>query len=258
MYEGENGQLRRALRLTDRIPPSPIPAIEDGVNINPKTLERIPMKPMNLLLLGTVLLSGFATLPSSAADQPEAGAPAGSAAPSVQPVLGPTLLAPVAAPAAPVPVPAAVRVGIIDMERISSESAMGKSAKEAVKEQQQKYQKQLDAKKNQLDKLQADIERKMPTLKPAQRDAQIKDFQKKVEEMQKYGKSAEKELVTVQNKRTKEILDAIEEAAVQIGKASGLAAVVVKGSLLYLESGVGGQDISDEVVTMIDAKVIQK
>jgi Skp family chaperone for outer membrane proteins len=106
--------------------------------------------------------------------------------------------------------------------------------------------------------MQADIERKMPTLKPAQRDAQIKDFQKKVEEIQKYGKSAEKELVTVQNKRTSELIDAIKEAAVQIGKASGLAAVVVKGSLLYLESGDEAKDVSDEVVKLIDAKVILK
>jgi outer membrane protein len=106
------------------------------------------MKPMTLLLLMVVMLSSLAMQPSWAADQPEAPAPAGLTAPAVPTLLGPTLLSPVAEPASVKA--AAVRVGVIDMERISTESAMGKAAKKAITEQQQKYQKQLDAKKTSL------------------------------------------------------------------------------------------------------------
>lgn len=214
------------------------------------------MKSIMLLLFGAVLLTGLVSVPSSAAEQSEAAAPASLTAPSVPPLLGPTLLSPDAQSTSVSA--AAVRVGVIDMQRISTESAMGKTAQSTVKSKQQKLQKDLDARKAKLDKMQADIERQMPTLKPAQRDAKIKEFQKKVDEMQKSGRSGEKELMAIQEKLTTELLDTIEQAARDIGTASGLAAVVVKGNLLYLEKGVEAKDISAEVVTLMNAKDTQK
>ncbi len=217
------------------------------------------MKPMTFLLLCAVMLCGFAARPLFAADQPNVLAPVITTMPSVQSFPGPSLVPSAAIPATPTPLPvAAVRVGSVDMERISNESTMGKAAKTTVKEQQQKLQKQLDGKKRQLEKMKEDFERKMPTLQPAQREAKAREFQKKVVEMQKSGMNGEKELMATSEKLAKELIAAIEQAAVEIGKAKKLAAVVVKRELLYLDSGVEVLDLSDEIVTLVNAKAPQK
>lgn len=164
-------------------------------------------------------------------------------------------------PALPVttPVPASVtptatnaRLGLVDINRISAESALGKAAQSQIKAQQGKLQKQVDSKRRQLDKLKADIERQLPTLTPAQREAKAKLFQKKVDEFQKFGMNAEKGLLETQEKLTRELLTAIEQAAARVGAAKGLAAVVVKRELLYLASGAEATDISEEIITAIN------
>lgn len=206
------------------------------------------MRPMNLLLLSAVMLCSIAVQPSSAAGQP----PAGPAESSAQPL---SLASPAAMPATPPPLPAvAVKIGVVDMERISSESAMGKAAATTIKEQQQKFQKKLDVKKRRLEKMRVDFERIMPSLQPAKREAKAKEFQKKVEEMQKFGMNAEKELMATKEKLTRELITAIEQAAVEIGTTKKLAAVVVKQEVLFLDKGVEEQDISDDIVTLVNAK----
>jgi outer membrane protein len=234
------------------------PGLWSKTFLTPLTRERISMRPMTLLLLSAVLLCGVAVQPSSAADQPEAPSAAIPAV-SPPPAQGPLLVPPAQPPAmASAPAADAVRVGVVDMERVSRESARGKAAQATVKEQQQKVQKQLDDKRGKLDKMRATLEQKMPTLQPAQRDAKIKEFQKKVDELQKFGMNAEKELMETQKKLTKELLTAIEEAAGQIGKASKLALVTIKGDLFFVDSGVALQDISDEIVKLVDDKAPQK
>ncbi|MBW4054666.1 MAG: OmpH family outer membrane protein [Proteobacteria bacterium] len=210
------------------------------------------MRLMPLLLLSAAMLCSFAATPSSAANQPSV-LPTGT---TVQAPPAPAPTTPAVLPATP---PAAtVKIGVIDMERISSESAMGKAAKSTIIEQQQKFQKKLDGKKHQLEKMKAHLEQIMPSLQPAQREAKAREFQKKVEELQKFGMGAEKELMATKEKLTKELIAAIEQAAVEIGTTRKLAAVVVKQEVLFLDSGVDVQDVSEDIVKQINGKPHQK
>ncbi len=170
-----------------------------------------------------------------------------------KPLSGLSLLSPaIVPPAAPAP-QAIVKIGVVDINRISLESAQGKAAQATMKEQQARLQKQVDAKKRQLEKMKADIERQLPALSPPQRQAKAREFQKKVEEMQKFGMNAEKGLRETQGKLTKELLHAIEQAAVTVAKQQRLTAVAVKGELLYLDANVAPNDISDDIVKLINA-----
>ena len=170
-----------------------------------------------------------------------------------KPLAGLSLLSPaVATPAVPPP-QARVKIGVVDINRISIESAQGKAAQATMKEQQARLQKQVDAKKRQLEKMKADIERQLPALSPPQRQAKAREFQKKVEEMQKFGMNAEKGLMETQGRLTKELLHAIEQASVTVAKQKGLTVVVVKGELLYLDANVAPSDISDDIVKLINA-----
>ena len=152
------------------------------------------------------------------------------------------------------PAPQAVtKIGVVDINRISLESSQGKAAQAKMKEQQTRLQKQVDARKRQLEKMKAEIERQLPTLTPPQRQAKAREFQKKVEEMQKFGMNAEKGLMATQEKLTKGLLHAVEQAAVTVAKQKGLAVVVVKRELLYLDAHVVPTDISDDIVKQINA-----
>jgi len=142
----------------------------------------------------------------------------------------------------------------VDIARIAAESETGKSEQAKIGDLKKKLQGQIEAKRKQLDKQKAAIEAKINTLTAQQREAKAKEFQKKVEEFQKFGINAEKQLQARQEEFSDKLFKAIEQASAEIAKAKGLALVVIKRELLYLGSGVDAQDVTDDVIRQIDKK----
>lgn len=171
--------------------------------------------------------------------------------------------APVAAPAVvseaqkkPEPVAATptVRLGHVDLMRIAADSETGKAGQAQLSELKKKLQGQVEAKQKQLEKQKSAIEAKLQTLSPQQREAKGKDFQKKVEEFQKFVMNTEKEFQKSQEEIFSRLNKAIEQASADYGKANNLSLVVVKRELLYLGSGVDAQDVTDGIIKLIDRK----
>jgi len=178
-----------------------------------------------------------------------------------------TTTAPKAAPAAPAAenkpsdataVRQTTKIGSVDLGRIGNETARGKAVQAKLKEMKDKSQSKVDAKRNQLDKLRASLEAKLATFSPAQRAAKAKEFQKKVEEFQKFGKQLEDDLYTTQEKETKGLYDATEAAAGAYGKANGFAVIVVKKELLYVGSNIDAQDVTDALIKAMDEATRKK
>ncbi|QOX80494.1 OmpH family outer membrane protein [Trichlorobacter lovleyi] len=207
----------------------------------------------------------LAALTVQAAEQPAAPAtpsaalgPA-SAAPAAQPDLKPVPGLSLLPAAKPAPQALAVaKIGVVDVNKVSTDSAMGKAAQHQIKAQQTKLQKQVEAKRKQLDKFKADTERQLPSLSPQQREAKQREFQKKIEEFQKFGLKSEKELMESQQKLTKGLFEAIGKAADELGRAKGLAAVVINRELLFLGAGVEPLDITADLITLLDGKTKSK
>ena len=216
--------------------------------------------------LQQILLSASAllliSLPAQAAEPQPAAAAAPSPAPAiVQPAApqaapGLSLLAP-KAPVGP-QLALAAKIGVVDINKVSVESAMGKAAQAQIKGQQTKLQKQIEARRKQLDKFKAEVERQLPGMSPQQREAKSKEFQKKVAEFQKFGQHAEQELMATQQKLTKELLETIGQLAADLGRGKGLAAVVVNRELLYSAQGAELVDLTPELVKQLDEKVKKK
>ena len=158
-----------------------------------------------------------------------------------------------AAPTAP-----PVRVGVLDINTVSTESVAGKAAQTQLKALQAKLQKQIETKRKQLDKLKAETERQMPTLNPLQREAKSKEFQKKIEEFQKFGMGAEKELAAAQEKQTRALFDLIGQVAYEMGKERGLAAIVIHKELLFLGAGVERVDLTADLIKLANEKGAKK
>lgn len=149
---------------------------------------------------------------------------------------------------------AAPRIGVVDINKVSSESFLGKAAQHKIKAQQTKLQKQIEAKRKQLDKFKADTERQLPGLSPQQREAKSKEFQKRVAVFQKFGMNAEKELMDSQQKLMKELFEAIGQAAEELGKSKGVAAIVINRELLFVGAGVEPLDLTADLVKLLNDK----
>jgi outer membrane protein len=143
--------------------------------------------------------------------------------------------------------------GYVDISRVGSESDRGIALKALLTTQKDKLQGKLDAKKKQIEKLKASIEAKLPQMTPPQREAKSKEFQKKMEEFQKFVRSSEEELFKLQDKETKSLYEEIEKAAVAHGKENKLALIVVKRDLLYVGPAVDAQDLTDALIKAVNA-----
>ena len=205
------------------------------------------MKSFRTAFLTALLASslGFQALAAETATDKQAQTPAQPAAPSSP--------APELKPAEKTTI-AATRLGHVDIARIATESEKAKAEKTQVEELKKKLQGQIEVKRKQLEKLQASLEAKLKTLTPAQREAKAKEFQKKVEEFQKFGMNAEKELQAKQEELTEKLFKTIEQASIELGKAKDLSLVIIKRELLYLANGVDAQDVTEDIIKMIDKK----
>jgi outer membrane protein len=208
------------------------------------------MKPVFRFLLVTLLCCSCAI--SAGAAEPAAEKP--SQAPSPSPAAPQTVAPPAQKPAEGAAAQQSMRLGHVDLARIAAESETGKAAQAQFAELKKKLQGQIEAKRKQLEKQKAAIEAKLKSYTADQREAKGREFQKKVEEFQKFGQNAEKELQAKQADFSEKLFKAIEQASADLGKAKGLALVVVKRELLYLDSGVDAQDVTDEIIKKVDKK----
>lgn len=169
-----------------------------------------------------------------------------------------TKTAPPAAPAQKTAEPAVTqqptRLGYVDISRIATESETSKAGQAELGVLKKKLQGQVEAKQKQLGKQEEEIKAKLNTYTAKQREAKVKEFQKKLEAFQKFGLNAEKQLQDKQAEFSKKIFKAVEQASSELGKAKGLALVVIKRELLYLSGGVDAEDVTDEVIKQIDKK----
>jgi outer membrane protein len=160
--------------------------------------------------------------------------------------------------AAEVAKPQQLRLGFVDIARVGTESTLGKASASQAKQRQEKLQAQILSKRKQLDKQKAALEAQFPTLNPTQRETKSKEFQKKVENFQKYGMKSEKELQALQEGLSKAFNEAVEQAAIAYGKTNGLALVVVKREMLYLSNSVDAQDVTEGIIKLMNEKWTKK
>lgn len=202
----------------------------------------------NKLLIALII--ALPTL-SNAADVAPSAEP--KAAPSAQTTVGkPQVIATENKPTETAAVRHSVKIGYVDIARIGTESDRGKALKTLLTAKKDQLQGKIDGKKKQIEKLKTSIEAKIAAMTPQQREAKSKEFQKKLEEFQKFAQKSEEEFFTLQEKETKELFEGIETAAVAHGKANGFSVIVVKKELLYVGSAVDAQDVTEALIKALN------
>lgn len=145
-----------------------------------------------------------------------------------------------------------VKIGQVDIARIGIESDRGKAIKALLTGKKEALQAKIDGKQKQIEKFKTSIESKLAAMTPQQREAKSKEFQKKLEDFQKFARTSEEELYKLQDKETKALYDAIELAAVAYGQANNFDVIVVKKELLYVGNTVDTQDVTEALLKALN------
>ena len=150
------------------------------------------------------------------------------------------------------------KIGYVDIARIGVESDRGKGIKTLLTAKKEQLQGRIDSRKKQVEKLKSSIEAKIPTMTPQQREAKSKEFQKKLEEFQKFVRTSEEELQTLQGKETRTLYEDIARFVDAYGKANDFSAIVIKNELLYVGRSVDAQDITEALMKALNETVQKK
>ena len=152
---------------------------------------------------------------------------------------------------APVAVP---RIGVINVERLVQESALGKEAFSRVK-------KLNDQKKEEADKLSKelrDMEQKLAdqgsSLADDKREALQKSYQEKAIAFKRFQDDANRDLETAQKKELAELEKRVFPIINQVGKEKGYTLIFNKfqSGLVYADDGV---DLTDDVLKVFNTTV---
>jgi outer membrane protein len=153
--------------------------------------------------------------------------------------------------AAPAPVQ---RIGVINVERLVQESALGKEAFSRVKRLN-------DQKKEEADKLQKelrDMEQKLAdqgsSLAEDKREALQKTYQEKAIAFKRFQDDANRDLETAQKKELAELEKRVFPVINQVGKERGFTIILNKfqSGLVYADDSV---DVTDDVLKVFNTTV---
>ncbi|MCL2760541.1 MAG: OmpH family outer membrane protein [Desulfuromonadales bacterium] len=147
-----------------------------------------------------------------------------------------------------------LKIGYIDVNRIAQESNFGKEVNARLAAKAEKYKKDIAAKQRQLEKEKKAIEAQAPILTQEQRIAKAKAFDKKVSAYKRFVEAAEKDMQSMQIEAAKSIDAKIRGAAQNYGAANHYAAIVEKRELFYYDGTTEVQDITDEIIKLVDTK----
>lgn len=146
-----------------------------------------------------------------------------------------------------------IKLGAVDFRKVAMESEAGKKAAAQLKELNEKYQAQLNAKGRELEKLRKAFVEKAKGLSAAKQSAKEKELQKKFAEYREFGQKAEQEMAQKDKEVSDRIGEALDKVIKEYGKNNGYTVIVQKEGLVYNDSKHDVKDLSDEILKMFDA-----
>jgi len=208
----------------------------------------------------TALMAGFSGVVFAAESKPaDKGSVAASPAMPSAPTQTKTV--PVVPSAPTIPAAAQIRIGYVDMGKLTAESELGKSSFAQIKAKQEKFQKEFLGRRTRIEKQNAALQGTFAKLSPEERAARSKEFQKKgkalqkkFEALQKDAMQADKQLQALQAELDKNFGTLVEKVAADYGKANGLTLVLVKRTMLYMASGIDLKDATDGIIKQMNAE----
>ena len=140
-------------------------------------------------------------------------------------------------------------IGVIDVQRVVSDSEVGKKALAEVKALRDKKQQDMDQKENSIQSMQDKLDKQKDILSADAQEKLRSDVQKAYTELKRYREDSENEV----QGRLNNALKAMEERVIPIiqkmGADRGYSVILVKDQLIYYNPK---NDITDEVIRLFN------
>lgn len=137
------------------------------------------------------------------------------------------------------------KIGLIDIQRILTESQAGKRANDRFQAQVKKAEAEIQKERQDLEKMRADLDKKAPLLKEEERRNLEADFQRRSVNLQRNVSDQQQELQRKRNEMMSEILKDLEQVVNEVGKAEKFTLIFERSQILYSDQAV---DITNKVI----------
>lgn len=170
------------------------------------------------------------------------------------PPASPPQAGPASTPQSPPSPPASrqVLIGVIDIQKIGTESKIGRAERKRFEARGEKLKGEIEARGKKLEKEKKALEEKFPSLQPDQRQAKAKEFEKKVEAYRKMVQKAQEEMEPLQKEINDKLFALVEKGAARVGSAKGLALIVPRRDLIFSSPDTTIVDVTEDLLTVVD------
>ena len=156
--------------------------------------------------------------------------------------------------AGPVLAQGAVKIGVIEVQRIVQDSAVGKESLARVQKISSNKQEELARRQKELRDLEQKIQEQGKSLSDDAMEKLQKDYQAKALDLKRFQDDAQRELEEVQRKELGELEKRVMPVIDAVAKEQGYTLIFNKfqSGLLYADSG---SDITDAVITKFNSQI---
>jgi len=149
------------------------------------------------------------------------------------------------------PAPAAkVRLGIVDIRKVFSQSRAGRDAKDRLKEDFDKKQRKLDADQEDLRKL---VMRGASETDPSKRDAITRQVEQRTKALQELYERYQRELEQAEKAASAKLMKDVRALIPALTAQLGLIGVAEAEGVYFTQQGVERVDVTQEVAKRLDA-----
>jgi outer membrane protein len=135
-------------------------------------------------------------------------------------------------------VPASPKIGVIDMDKVLSETAAGKRANEKFEKTRKTKQAELDDKQKELQKAAGDLEKQALALKPDVLKGKQESLQKQFVELQQHYVKLEKDLAAERTTLIQTLLRQASPLISEIAKAEGVNVIFDQNAVVWIDPAV--------------------
>ena len=144
-----------------------------------------------------------------------------------------------------------MKLGVIDVRRVVSESAAGKRAGERLQAQVKKAEADTLRERQELERLRNDLDKKGPLLKEEERRNLETDFQRRSVALQRTMGDLQQEIQIKEREMMQDILKDLEGVVNDLGKAEKFTLILDRSQILFSDQGT---DITTRVIETFNSR----
>ncbi|MEK6602111.1 MAG: OmpH family outer membrane protein [Candidatus Binatota bacterium] len=144
-----------------------------------------------------------------------------------------------------------LRIGVVEIQRVISESRPGKMAKEKFRAQVKKIEGDLLKEKQEVEKLKGEFDKKSPLMKEEDRRNLEKEIQRRERGYVLSTRDFQEELRQREGEMTAEIFKDIVKVVSDVGKAEKFLLILERSQVPYSDDAI---DITKKVIDLYDSR----